>query len=284
MGINNNKHPKVTAQSLVKGGVSLQILALWTGPEGSRADVPGIVRKELNAFTLLLQSGLTQIYDPKDAAEDSLSLMLSVEGGEVFEAGLHTVGEYAAHGVRMAAIIWNNENTLAKPAKSGSGEGLTAAGINTVREMQRLKMAVDVSHLNERGFYDILAKTNAPPLASHSCCRALHDHFRNLTDEQIRALITAGGYIGINFFPEFLTGGRADIDDVIHHIDHICQLGGAMNIGFGSDFDGISTTPEGLTTPADFPALLTSLGGRGYSQADIRNIAGENLLTYYARL
>ncbi len=273
----------INPDRLRKGRISLQTLALWTGREGNKGDVAGIVRKELEALPVLTDAGIRRVDDPRDAVGTAEPCcMLSVEGGEVFEPGISTVAEYRAKGVRMAALLWNNENAIGYPAKSGDHRGLTAYGLEVVREMQRVGMAVDTSHLNEAGFWDLINKTNVPPLASHSCCRALCDHFRNLTDEQIKALIRGGGYIGVNFYPAFLSeDGKADVARVAEHIDHICQLGGAGNVGFGSDFDGIETTPAGLANAEEIPNLLQALRDRGYSETDVEGVAGMNLVRYF---
>ena len=172
--------------------------------------------------------------------------MLTIEGGEAFGGDAAQVDRFADLGVRMAALVWNNENGVAHPALSGSGEGLTPLGWDIVSRMRSRHMAVDVSHLNERGFYDLL-DGKAPPLASHSCARALCDHPRNLSDHQLRCLFEAGGYVGVNFYPLFLSDdSRADLDRVVDHIAHMCDLGGEAHVGLGSDFDGIETHPEGL--------------------------------------
>ena len=275
----------ITPERLRRGGVTLQVFALWTGGKGNKGDVAGIVRSELSQVPGLIAAGLRQVTDPADARDGEQCFMLSVEGGEVFEPGLHTVQLYRDKGVRMAALLWNNENALGYPAKSGDKRGLTDYGLQVAREMQRVGMAVDVSHLNEAGFYDLFAKTDRPPMASHSCCRALCDHFRNLTDEQLRLMIREGGFVGVNFYPYFLSeDGEADAALVARHIDHICQLGGAEIVGFGSDFDGIETTPDNVRHPADIPNLLDELRRLGYDDAAIAGIAGENLKRYFARI
>ena len=279
----------ITPEKLRRGGVSLQTFALWTGSKGNRGDVAGIVSAELSAVPEMIAAGLRQVDDPSEAVPVAEAggncFMLSVEGGEVFEAGLHTVAEYRAKGVRMAALLWNNDNAIGFPAKGGSTQGLTAYGLQVVREMQRVGMAVDTSHLNEAGFWDIFAKTNLPPLASHSCCKALCGHARNLTDAQIRRMIADGGYIGVNFYPYFLhDDGRADCDTIADHIDHICQLGGAEIVGFGSDFDGIECTPEGLPDAAHLPKLLDTLRRRGFDEETLAGFAGKNLLRYFERI
>lgn len=275
----------ITPERLRQGGVTLQVFALWTGGKGNKGDVAGIVQAELSQVPGLIAAGLRQVTDPADAKVGEQCFMLSVEGGEVFEPGLHTVQLYRDKGVRMAALLWNNENALGYPAKSGDKRGLTDYGLLVAREMQRVGMAVDVSHLNEAGFYDLFAKTDRPPMASHSCCRALCDHFRNLTDEQLRLMIREGGFVGVNFYPHFLSeDGKADAALVARHIDHICQLGGAEIVGFGSDFDGIETTPDNVRHPGDIPNLLDELRRLGYDDATIAGIAGENLKRYFARI
>ena len=278
VGWKKNNATDITLERELKGNVALQVMALWTGPDGKAGDVKGIVSAELAALEVLKGRGFKQVDDPSSAREGEVAILLSVEGGEVFEGGIETVAEYRQKGVRMAGITWNHENDLGHPAKGGSTEGLTPYGLQVVKEMQRLHIAVDVSHLNERGFYDIFQKTNVPPLASHSCCAALRPHFRNLTDEQLRLLIKEGGYVGINFYGEFLTDGKATVETVLD------QMGGEKQVGFGSDFDGIDVYPEGLRHPGELPNLIEGLRRRGYGEQAIAGIAGQNLLDYFQRI
>ncbi|MBQ8160078.1 MAG: membrane dipeptidase [Clostridia bacterium] len=275
----------INPDKLRAGHVSMQTFALWTGSRGNRGDVDGIVRGELEARHFFTDAGIPQVDDPEDAPEDKCSFMLSVEGGEVFEKGIETVEYYRSLGVRMAALLWNNENSIGFPAKGGSKEGLTDYGVQVVREMQRVGMAVDTSHLNEQGFWDIFLKTNRVPLASHSCCSALCPHFRNLTDEQLRLLIREKGYVGINFYPYFLSkDGHATLETVAEHIDYVCQMGGEEIVGFGSDFDGIECAPEGLEGADKVPALMDALRRRGFPEKVLAGIAGENLRGYFRRM
>ena len=285
IGVHNAKNTMITPARLREGGVTLQVFALWTGGKGNKGDVAGIVAAEMSAVPGMIAAGLKQVDDPAQAKEGEHSFMLSVEGGEVFEKDLSTIAAWREKGVRMAALVWNNENRIGFPAKGGSTQGLTEYGVAAVKEMQRLGMAVDTSHLNEAGFYDIFAKTNLPPMASHSCCRALCDHPRNLTDEQLKLMIREGSYVGVNFYPWFLSdSGKADVKRVAEHIDHICQLGGEKIVGFGSDFDGIECVPTGLEHAGQMPNLIAELRARGYDQATIEGIAGKNLLAYYGRI
>ena len=161
----------------------------------------------------------------------------------------------------------------------GSKNGLKPRGREFLAEMGRLRVLADVSHLNEAGFWDVCERSDLPPVASHSDCRWLCDVPRNLTREQARAIFERRGYIGINFCPEFLReGGRAAIDDVVRHMDAYMELGGEDCVGFGSDFDGISETPEGLATAADFPKVLEELAkARVYASADRKDRRAEPL-------
>jgi len=147
-------------------------------------------------------------------------------------------------------------------------------------------MIVDISHVADKTFWDALEISKAPIFASHSSCRALCDVPRNMTDEMIAALGKKGGVIQINFNCSFLTrraadeksGIRASLADVVAHIDHAVKIAGVDAVGIGSDFDGITCTPEGLDDVSKFPNLTRALLEKGYSAADIRKIYGGNTL------
>ncbi|MEG1571797.1 MAG: membrane dipeptidase, partial [Clostridia bacterium] len=140
------------------------------------------------------------------------------------------------------------------------------------------------SHLNARGTAEVM-DADIPPMASHSCARALCDHPRNLTDAQLRALFAIGGYVGVNFYARFLDhSGQADLNRVIDHMVHMCALGGEKCVGLGSDFDGIDEYPEGLRRADDVPKLLEGLRARGFDEPLVRGIAGENFAAYMKKL
>lgn len=273
----------ITPDLLRQGGVTLQTMALWTGPKGQNAET--LAEKEMAQIARLTEAGIRQVTDPADAKMGEHCFMLSIEGGELFQDDIASVQRWYDKGVRMAAITWNNSTRIACSAKSRSTEGLSDYGVQVVHEMQRLGMAVDVSHLNEAGFWDLFRKGHRPPMASHSCVRSLCDHFRNLTDEQLRAMIQYGGYVGVNFYPHFLAeDGKATVRTVAEHIDYICQMGGSEIVGFGSDFDGIEVCPEGLEHAGLIPNLLDELRRMGYSEDAIAGVAGENLRAYFQRI
>ena len=241
---------------------------------------------EYHAFEHLRDAeGWERVNSPLEAEDGKVKILLSVEGGEIFEGKVERVHEFYGYGVRMAALTWNNENEIGHSAKSGSKEGIKPRGWEILRAMAELKMAADTSHLNEAGFWDLIDKHSQPPMASHSCAMSLCRHFRNLTDEQIRAMVKRGGWIGVNFYPSFLSeSGEASVSTICDHIDYMCQLGAEKNVGFGSDFDGIETTPTDCKSPADVPKILDELRRRGYSEEAVADIAGRNFLNYYRRL
>ena len=281
------RHPgdacDVTLDKLRQGGVTVQTLALFVG--GSPA-LPSIARtfdRMLSVADALVRQGWRKVTDYRDAREGESSFLLSVEGCDLLADDPTLLKTWRDLGVRMAALTWNYENCVGTPAKINNQAPLTPFGREAVREMARLGIAPDVSHLNERGFYDIL-EMGVAPVASHSCCQALCPHFRNLSDDQLKALFQAGGYAGVNFYPDFLDSeGKAGLDRVCDHVLHMLDMGGEGRIGFGSDFDGIERKPEGLSGPQDMPALLNALRKRGVTEALLRGIAGENLLRYYDR-
>ena len=278
--------PCVTMEHMVKGGMSLQTCTLFAGSKGMSDHPHDKALAEYAAFERLVRDeGWVQARSPLDAEEGKVKILLSVEGGEIFEGSVERVREFHARGIRMAALTWNNENEIAFPAKGGSKEGIKPQGWTILREMAALHMAADTSHLNEAGFWDLIDRHGQPPMASHSCAAKLRPHFRNLTDEQIRAMAARGGWIGVNFYPNFLReDGRAGVEDIVNHIDHMCQLGAEKNVGFGSDFDGIEIAPDDCQSPADIPAILDALRRRGYSEEAVEDIAGRNFLNYYRRL
>ena len=180
--------------------------------------------------------------------------------------------------LRMIALTWNFENEIGHPAAEGPKGGLKPFGFELVRAMDAAGVRADVSHLNEAGFWDLMERAALSPIASHSNCRWLCDVPRNLTRDQVKAIIERRGFIGINFYADFLKkDGAPTLDDVVRHIDAICEMGGEGVLGFGSDFDGIEAWPDGLASPADFPNLLDALRRRGYPETVIEGIAGRNL-------
>jgi len=279
----------VTPARLKEGGVTLQVCALFAGPDGPLGKGQNAPRAQamaqLQMIDQLTGQGVRKVDSPFDAKEGETCLMLSIEGGEIIGGSLDDLRYFHSLGVRLFSLTWNHENAIAYPHTGGGQHGLKPFGWEVVRELGRLGIAVDVSHLGEGGFWDLIFHGDKPPMASHSCCRKLCDHTRNLTDDQIRALIDAGGWMGVNFYTNFLVNtGRATLDTVVDHIAHVAELGGIENVGFGSDFDGIDVVPEGLGHPGEMANLLGALRRRGFDEGEVEGIAGGNFLRYMGRI
>ncbi len=186
----------------------------------------------------------------KDISGKGTSVILGVEGGEAMEGSIEKLRMLFDLGVRLITLVWNWQNELCDCAMrpKPDGGGLTEFGRSAVAEMERLSMAVDVSHLSDKGFWDVIEISKKPIIASHSCSRALHNAKRNLSDDQFKAIIYNGGVVGVNFSPDFLGGN--EIEDVVKHILHFAALGGENHVGLGSDFDGLDSLPNGLERAA----------------------------------
>lgn len=277
--------PVVTLARMRAGGVALQVLALFAGAEPPPQGHLAFAKAQLERFAAWQAAGLGQVDDPSAIDGQQPWALLSVEGGEILEDRLENLTWLRGQGVRMLGLVWNRENELAFPAITGSTEGIKPFGWAVLSEMGRQRIAADVSHLNEAGFWQLMDRHPHPALASHSNCAALCPHPRNLTDAQIRALCQGGGWIGINLYPPFLkASGQAALSDVVAHIDHIADLGFVNHVGMGSDFDGIDDWTEGLAGPEDFPNLWEALQKRGYPDEVISAIACGNFLRYFERL
>ena len=259
------------------GGSFLQTFALFAGKHGPQGTP---YQDGLDMIAAAPQVGVPILTGAlPDEPPTTPTGIYSCEGGEMLEGSLSRLDEFQEKvRLRMIALTWNHENEIGFPAKGGSDRGLKPFGFELLRAMDRCGVLADVSHLNEAGFWDVAERTALPPIASHSNCRWLCDVPRNLTREQVKALIDRGGFIGVNFYAEFLVeGGPCRLDDVLRHIDALCEMGAERNIGFGSDFDGIDVWPEGLGDPSGFPALIDLLRRHGYTEAQLEDIAGMNL-------
>ncbi|WP_027627912.1 dipeptidase [Ruminiclostridium cellobioparum] len=219
--------------------------------------------------------------DMEDAfAGRKIAAVLTIEGGEALEGSLASLRMLYKMGVRGMTLTWNYRNQIADGVIDGiSGGGLTPFGREVIPEMNRLGMLVDVSHISEAGFWDVINLTAAPIIASHSNSKKLCSHPRNLTDEQLLALKKNGGVTGLNLYPLFLNdGGKASIKDALSHIEYIVALTGEDTLGLGSDFDGIESTPEGLEGVQCYSNLLNELLKLNYSEGLVKKIAGENFI------
>ena len=205
--------------------------------------------------------------------------ILSIEGGEALAGELYVLRMLYELGIRSICLTWNNRNEIADGLYDDVTKGgLTSFGREVVKEMNRLGMIVDVSHLSPYGFWDVLDTTNAPIIASHSNAKSVCNHKRNLTDEQILAIHKNNGVIGINLCDEFISENNATITDIIRHIEYIASLVGVDHIGIGADFDGVDRLPSGIQGVQDVTKIFDELQRLNYKEQDIQKIAGKNFL------
>ncbi|MEO0661250.1 MAG: membrane dipeptidase [Planctomycetota bacterium] len=302
-----------------RGGVRAVSLTAWV--DGTYADEPGAAKRRTNA---LLDAAddlfarhpervrrVTTAAELDATPDGTVACVLAIEGG-------HALEHYAARGVRVLTLTWNNHLSWARScrdgAPAGTPEGLSALGRDIVREMGRLGIAADLSHAGERTFFDALEVSERPPLVTHSGCRALTDHPRNVTDAQLRALAERGGVLGIPFATAFLDdeeraqerahrktdafrgagrGGATErlllegdaiqaglepfpIEHVVRHTLHALEVMGPDHVAIGSDFDGIDRRPAGLEDASGYPALLDALETAGVDDETLDKVAFTN--------
>ncbi len=212
--------------------------------------------------------------------EGKVRAILSVEGGEALEGDMDKLYCLGERRVRLMTLTWNNENEIGYGAVSGIDKGLKDFGKAVIREMNDMDMLIDVSHLNDRGFWDVYNISQKPFIATHSNSRALCGHCRNLTDDQLRAMAETGGMVGINLYPPFVDGERGSLDNIIRHIDHIMGIMGENNIALGCDYDGISVCPENMGDVSKLYILynrIEEVWGRGIAD----NIFYNNMIGFF---
>ena len=275
----------VNLAGLQAGHVALQFFACWTDTSLHTPPLHQCLSM-IDAYDRMLEehpelTPFTRGFTPESG---KIATVLTVEGGEAVDRSLAMLRMLHRMGVRAMTLTWNENNELAGAAMDRGNKGLTPIGRDIIDEMCRINMAIDVSHLSDRGIDEILSRTTRPIFASHSNARSVCDSPRALKDEHIRAIAAQGGVMGVNFYYEQLTGrGKACIDDVVRHICHMAEVGGVNCCAIGSDFDGMQTYPTDLRSGRDLPALLAALSKAGFSDEELYRIAYKNLSSYIAQ-
>jgi membrane dipeptidase len=320
-----------------EGGLDAQFFSVWVEPEFyglggeravERADAQVEAIRALAERRPDLWTFATTAADIRRAHEEGkLAALLGLEGGYAIDERLERVGHYFDRGVRYMTPAWTHSLSWAGSSGDAAGEarGLNDFGRAVIREMNQLGMLVDVSHVSDKTFWDVVETSTSPVVATHSNCRALADAPRNLTDDMICAIAGTGGVVCVVFYPGFLEQGwraqkeavEAEIRPLLEeaaggadgggslkriaadrvrerefarrlapvpftrvadHIDHVVNLTGVGHVGCGSDFDGITATPAGLSSVAELPNLTAELLRRGYTGEDVAGILGGNVL------
>lgn len=310
-----------------RGGVRAICLTAWV--DGTYAAMEGASKRRTNAL-LDAADDLFAAHPDKVRRVDDMSTLadlsgslpgdvigcvLAIEGGHAIEEDIAQLEHYASRGVRVMTLTWNNHLSWARSCRDGAGagvpEGLSTFGREVVGRMGELGMLVDLSHAGERTFYDTLESAHTAPIVSHSGCRALSDHPRNITDDQLRALGQRGGVIGIPFATAFLDAGERaaeqayratdayksvtasnsteslllqgdaiqaalppfPMEHVVRHVLHALEMAGPECVAIGSDFDGIDRRPAGLEDASGYQVLMGALAAAGVDEATCRGIA-----------
>jgi membrane dipeptidase len=229
------------------------------------------------------------VHDIERGLEDGvLAAVLHIEGAEAIDPNFEFLDVLYEVGLRSLGPVWSRSNAFGHgvpfrcPSSPDTGPGLTDLGKELIATCNRLRILVDLSHLNERGFWDVAAISGAPLVATHSNAHALSPHSRNLTDKQLTAIRETGGIVGVNFATSFLRpDGRQDTDTptelVVEHLDHILKHVGEDGVGFGSDFDG-AKIPAGIGNAAGLQNLVEVMRTRGFGESLIEKICFRNWL------
>ena len=313
---------------LKQGGVGAQFFSVWIDP--AKYFTNGGTTRALKMIDTIDRGVAAHprdlvlaasVADIRQARRDGrVAALMGIEGGYAIEDSLETLRAFQRLGVRYMTLTHTRSTSWAGATTNGPGTGLTAFGREVVREMNRIGMLVDVSHVSDATMSDVLDVTRVPVIASHSSARALCNVPRNIPDPLLRRIGTNGGVVMVNFYSGFLDPKyaaahsriEADFDAVwvrhdkdlragrvaehklaaslpavplsrlADHIDHMVRMAGIDHVGLGSDFDGVERTPEGMGDVSCFPNLTVELLRRGYSEKDVQKILGENFLRVLA--
>ncbi len=319
-----------------EGGVDVQIFSVWC--DGNQANPNAWANREMDTLDAVIKRNpdkITIVRNSKElkrAVKDKkLAAMFGVEGGHMIEDNLDNLNKIYERGARYMTLTWNNSTSWAtsamaettkKDSLDKTHKGLTDFGKQVVKRMNELGMMVDVSHVGEQTFWDVINTTTKPVIASHSNAYTLCPIFRNLKDEQILAIGKNGGVIDLNFYSGFVDSSfrlkevkfalahskeldslkkagvqpdyaltmisekyasevqsaKPPMSMLLDHLDYIVKLIGVDHVGLGSDFDGISASPQHLNDVTSYPLITKALLDKGYSKKDVTKIMGGNVL------
>lgn len=326
---------------LKAGGVGAQFFAIYVGPAfvkkgpasgGGAArralDMIGVTLDQVQHNSNTIETAYTVADIRRISRKGKIAALMGIEGGHAIEDSLWALRMFHRLGVRYMTLTHVNSNDWADSEADWNDttvqhhNGLTDFGRQVVREMNRLGMLVDISHVADKTFFDVIETTQVPVIASHSSARAVASHTRNMSDDMLRALAKNGGVVMVNFYDGFVdpkktslalrsrtvekeltakypsdsqrvddemdqwwaanNPGKTPLSKLIDHIVHIATVAGIDHVGLGSDFDGAGGFPIGMEDVSQFPNITLELLRRGYSERDVKKILGENLLRVMA--
>lgn len=291
---NNNKH--LSLLGMQQGEYLSQFFAIWM-PDKAQMIYKGETLSDWAYIDLLRNFLLTEVekhnniirmaYTYEELVthekDNIMSAILTLEDGRVLEGDMEDVKKLYDLGFRAIGLTWNFENAIGfpnSPDKDIMQKGLKPFGKELIPYLNNLGVLVDVSHLSDGGFWDVLELTNKPVIASHSNARALTNHPRNLTDDMIKALASQGGCTGINFAPIFMSernDSLTKISDIIAHMQYIKNVGGIDVLAMGTDFDGVTGELE-INRSEKMPLLFDAMKKAGFSGDDIEKVMKKNVI------
>jgi membrane dipeptidase len=324
-------------QRMKEAGVDVQVFSIWC--DGEQKNPFAFANREIDSLytwcnrnpdKMMIVNSPTELMQA--VKQHKLGCMIGVEGGHMIENDLEKLDSLSKRGVRYMTLTWNNSSPWATSAMEETHDsllhqpkGLNDFGKQVVKRMNELGMMVDLSHVGEQTFWDAINTTSKPVIVSHSCAYSLCPVFRNLKDDQIKAVGKNGGVICLNFYSGFvdsnfekrntgfMTKHKAEFDSLrkageseffaqvflytkykneseqfrpplsmlLDHLDYIVKLVGVNHVGLGSDFDGITSSPQQLNEVTDYPLITQELVKRGYSKKDIYKILGGNFIRVF---
>ena len=270
---------------MIEGGVGAQFFGLVSVPFPTRG-LAAVIDEQIDRLDLAIAQDPRRLRkarsaeDVRRAAEaGAIAGLLGIEGGHALEGDLGKLERFARRGVRYLGLCHFSANELCHPAY-GSGrndsEGLTPFGREVVKRAADLGVIVDLAHINKRGFLDACALSKYPPIVSHTGVLGAFKHWRNIDDEQLRAIAVRGGVVGVIFCPRYL--GRDGIEPVVEHLRHIIDVCGEDTPALGSDWDGFIIPTKDLCDAARLPLLTDGLLKAGFSEETIAKILRRNAL------
>jgi membrane dipeptidase len=308
-----------------EGGLGTVVFVAWVDPSFMPDGARRRAQRMIDAAHELERKHPLQLVIVREAADleharasGRIAGLIGIEGGHAIEEDLDVLEGFHADGLRVMTLVWNNHLSWIRSCQpsppAGTPQGLSDFGREVVRRMGELGMVVDLSHASPRALFDALEVSERPVIASHSGCRALHDHPRNLSDDELRALADNDGVVGIVLHPGFLDAQAArdearvratdayracvqengtaqhlaqselmsreapplSVEAWARHVEHACEVAGPRHVGIGSDFDGIERALEGVEDARGYPTLAAALFQRGFDEATVDGILGGN--------
>lgn len=286
---------QVSLQKLKTGGVDVVFFSIYVNPAQygriAKAKAEAIIsdlkrEMDLNADMIELATSYGDIQ--RIVAKGKIAGLMGMEGGDPIGNSVDNVNHFYRLGVRYLGPTWSVHTQLGDSAGQPKPRwnGLSPLGKQVIKRMNEVGMLVDVSHLSDAAFSDVLKTSKQPIIASHSGVDGVRVSPRNLSNDMLKLLSVNGGVVGVLFYPPFLeNSGRADLASVVKHVDHAAKVAGIDHVGLGSDFDGLDKAPPtGLADASRFPAITAELRKRGYKDADIIKVLGGNFMRVFQQV